>query len=93
MDPLDTVWVGASVNAQSLYLLTFKAACIRYYLYRKLTGTLSTEEEKEKYRDWLRTKMRMSSDYECDLSTVEFSQWVSALADECVSEFKDGIGT
>lgn len=91
IDPLDTVRVGASVNAQSLYLLTFKAACIRYYLYRKLTGTLSTEEEKEKYQDWLRIQMRMSLDCECDLSTFEFSQWTSALADECVSEFKDGF--
>lgn len=57
VDPLDTIRVGASVNAQSLYLLTFKAACIRYYLYRKLTGTLSTEEERIKYQDWLRTQV------------------------------------
>lgn len=90
-DPLDTIRVGAPVKAESLYLLTFKAACIRYYLYRKLTGLLPTEAEKENYRDWLRTQMRISSDDECDLSTVEFSQWVSTLADDCVSEFKDGF--
>ncbi len=91
MDPLDTVRVGASVKAESMYLLTFKAACIRYYLYRKLTGLFSADEEDTKYRDWLYTQMSLSSDNECDLSTVEFSQWISVLADECVSEFIDGF--
>lgn len=92
IDPLDTIRVGAAVKAESLYLLTYKAACIRYYLYRKLTGTLPAEKEKKaEYRKWLQTQMCISSDDECDLHTADLSNRVYALANECVSEFEDGF--
>lgn len=92
-DPLDTIRVGSPMRAESSYLLTFKAACIRYYLYRKLTGTLppAGEDDKDSYRDWIEARMRVSSDEECDLYTNDLNQRIQALATDCVSEFNDGF--
>lgn len=92
LDPLDTIQVGHQTHTSSSYVLAFKAACIRYYLYRKLTGTLPTGENGEDtYRDWIETRMRVSSDEECDIYINDLDYRLQALSMECVSEFNDGF--
>lgn len=87
-DPLDTVHVGAIEPTQSSYLLTFKAACIRYYLYCILTSVFEVNNVN---REWLIERMNISSDVECHQYIDDLQQRIFALSNECKSEFRDGF--
>ena len=87
-DPLDTVRVGAIESPQSSYLLTFKAACIRYYLFCILTSVI---EDTNDNREWLIERLSISSDIECHQYTYDLQQRILALSNECQSEFRDGF--
>ncbi|MBO5971085.1 MAG: hypothetical protein J6S14_21630 [Clostridia bacterium] len=90
-DPLDTIRLDSSEPPQSSYVLTFKAACIRYYLYCKLTGIWKDDNTISDYRNWLRERLLVTSDEECHQYATDLEQRAYALATECVSEFKDGF--
>lgn len=97
-DPLDTRYRGLSASQESNYLLTFKAVCIRVFLYLRLKGqwvnpideskqseTAPDENAIEQQNiDWL-MKMLSLTENECDLYMEDVNNTLHALRRLCAS--------
>ena len=93
-EALDTVYIGMGVNQDSNYLLTFKAACIRYFLYLRLrnewevlpnsvTDDNSPQDMLKISDDWLQ-KMLSLTEEDCSLEMNEVNGYFAALRGFCL---------
>lgn len=96
VNQLDSIYYSP-VNSISYYNLTFKAVCIRLFLFLRLRGEWvknvngnPTEEKLARLnKEWL-LKMLSASDSECDLYVSEVNNIISSLKAMCPS-LKNGF--
>lgn len=93
-NPLDTVFIGTS-SSESCFSLTFKAACIRYFLFQRLnerwTLTLDSQYDcnddpktiKAVNDEWLMDMLSLTDD-ECDLYADEVNTMFDSMRELCV---------
>lgn len=96
-DPLDTIHIGSSVLPESSYLLTYKAACIRYFLYQRLMDRWAvtepgSEEDLRGLNDsWLTKRLSLSNADACDQVANEIEMYTASLRELCVSDNNEGF--
>lgn len=94
MNPLDTVFIGSCLSS-SCFSLTFKAACIRCFLFQRLNedlilahedneGIFSTNEE------WIEKKLNLSEG-ECRIHCGEIDAMFSAMRSFCTPVDSSGF--
>ena len=97
--PLDNISVGYSGSLETNYTLTFKAACIRYFLYQRIMGRWAVYPEDDdgitelrRYNDrWIAYRMAVSSADECDVLAHDLNSRVGALRELCTPNNDDGF--
>lgn len=89
-DPLDTVYTGVELRQESSYLLTFKAVCIRYFLYLRLNGEWAIQSGEDATEDnlrcinvtWLKKIMALTED-DCSMDMQDVNAELEALRKLC----------
>ena len=95
-EPLDTVYASAPFGQQSLYLLTFKAVCLRYFLFMRLHDQWAvlaedgTHDPKKANEDWLKRMLRLTEE-DCHLEMHSVDGYLNAMRLSCAPTDDSGF--
>lgn len=81
-EPLDTVYVSSPFGQESNYLLSFKAVCIRYFLFMRLHGKWAvslSEEEMSEYQIIQDDKSFLNSEKETEALRKVNDKWLKKM--------------
>lgn len=97
--PLASVYVDHTIKFDSSYVLTFKAFCIRYFLYQRLMGRWAVYPEGEdgkpcddielSNKEWIAGIMKITDDDECGYLVRDVDASVEALRALCAPNNND----
>lgn len=96
-EPLDTVYTSSPFEQESNYLLTFKAVCIRYFLFMRLHDQWAisvTEDKKSKLHEanenWLK-KILLLTEENCHLEMHSVNEYLNAMRSFCATTDASGF--